>query len=277
MANSLNNRRITRHKLQPLDGAPRILTGLVDFIPDEVIHIPLFYDNKAQGVMELFTLSPICDNTDTWLEKAAESISVALEVASINDEKEASFQQLIDSKRLIQNVIDQLPIQVLLTDKQHHIQLINLNAAEQLHSKPQQLIGLSIFEVLDEVSRQHYQSLQQELAHHPDTTAQSHYALNDRFNIMQLQSMSITAQSDTSDYYCCIISDVTEHQRQEQKMRDLLDSAPDSMIIADERGIINMVNRQTEHLFGYQREELIGQPILSEYVGSHQVAAVCGG
>lgn len=261
LANSLNNRRITRHKLQPLDGAPRILTGLVDFIPDEVIHIPLFYDNKAQGVMELFTLSPICDNTETWLEKAAESISVALEVASINDEKEASFQQLIDSKRLIQNVIDQLPIQVLLTDKQHHIQLINLNAAEQLHSKPQQLIGLSIFEVLDEVSRQHYQSLQQELAHHPDTTAQSHYALNDRFNIMQLQSMSITAQSDTSDYYCCIISDVTEHQRQEQKMRDLLDSAPDSMIIADERGIITMVNRQTEHLFGYQREELIGQPI----------------
>lgn len=261
LANSLNNRRITRHKLQPLDGAPRILTGLVDFIPDEVIHIPLFYDNKAQGVMELFTLSPICDNTETWLEKAAESISVALEVASINDEKEASFQQLIDSKRLIQNVIDQLPIQVLLTDKQHHIQLINLNAAEQLHSKPQQLIGLSIFEVLDEVSRQHYQSLQQELAHHPDTTAQSHYALNDRFNIMQLQSMSITAQSDTSDYYCCIISDVTEYQRQEQKMRDLLDSAPDSMIIADERGIITMVNRQTEHLFGYQREELIGQPI----------------
>jgi PAS domain S-box-containing protein len=261
LANSLNNRRITRHKLQPLDGAPRILTGLVDFIPEEVIHIPLFYDNKAQGVMELFTLTPIDKNTEEWLTNAAESISVALEVASINDEKEASFQQLIDSKRLIQNVIDQLPIQVLLTDKQHHIQLINLNAAEQLNSKPQQLIGLNVLDVLDEVSRQHYQSLQQELAHYPDATAQSHYALHDRFNIMQLQSMSITAESNTSDYYCCIISDVTEHQRQEQKMRDLLDSAPDSMIIADERGIITMVNRQTEHLFGYQREELIGQPI----------------
>lgn len=261
LANSLSNRRITRHKLQPSDGAPRILTGLVDFTPEEVIHIPLFYDNKAQGVMELFTLSPICDNTEIWLAEAAESISVALEVASINDEKEASFQQLIDSKRLIQNVIDQLPIQVLLTDKQDHIQLINLNAAEQLQTQPQRLIGTSIVDVLDAVSLSHYQKLQQELSHYPDTTAQSQYALNDRFNIMQLQSMRITAASDTSDYYCCIISDVTEHQRQEQKMRDLLDSAPDSMIIADERGTITMVNRQTEHLFGYQREELIGQPI----------------
>ena len=261
LANSLYNRRINRHRLKPHDNAPRILTGLIDFTPEEVIHIPLFYDNKALGVMELFTLSAVDKETEEWLSNATESISIALEVASINDEKEASFKQLISSKRLIQHVIDQLPIQVLLTDKQLNIQLINLNAAEQLKSKPQKLIGMNVMNVLDEQSRQHYQTLQQELTHNPDSTAQINYKLNDRFNTMQLQSMSITVESNTSDYYCCIISDVTEHQRQEQKMRHLLDSTPDSMIIADEHSMITMVNRQTEKLFGYQREELIGQPI----------------
>ena len=40
-----------------------------------------------------------------------------------------------------------------------------------------------------------------------------------------------------------------------------LDSTPDAMVIVDQDGRIAVVNRQTEELFGYQREELVGQPI----------------
>ena len=41
----------------------------------------------------------------------------------------------------------------------------------------------------------------------------------------------------------------------------LLDSAPDAMVIAGNDGRIVLVNTQTEKLFGYQREELLGQPV----------------
>ena len=41
----------------------------------------------------------------------------------------------------------------------------------------------------------------------------------------------------------------------------LLESAPDPMVIADERGQIVIVNAQAEHLFGYMRAEMIGQPV----------------
>jgi PAS domain S-box-containing protein len=40
-----------------------------------------------------------------------------------------------------------------------------------------------------------------------------------------------------------------------------LESTPDAMVIVDQDGCIAVVNRQTEQLFGYQREELLGQPI----------------
>src|SRR5919112_720465 len=40
-----------------------------------------------------------------------------------------------------------------------------------------------------------------------------------------------------------------------------LESTPDAMVIVDQDGRIAVVNRQTEELFGYQREELLGQPI----------------
>ena len=43
--------------------------------------------------------------------------------------------------------------------------------------------------------------------------------------------------------------------------RTLLESAPDAMVIIDEQGTIAVVNYQAEEMFGYDREELLGQPV----------------
>ena len=47
----------------------------------------------------------------------------------------------------------------------------------------------------------------------------------------------------------------------EAKFRGILESAPDAMVIADGQGRILLVNAETEKLFGYPREELIGQAV----------------
>jgi PAS domain S-box-containing protein len=43
--------------------------------------------------------------------------------------------------------------------------------------------------------------------------------------------------------------------------RPLLERAPDAMMIVDGTGVITLVNAQTEALFGYWREELLGRPV----------------
>ncbi|MDV6030903.1 MAG: PAS domain S-box protein [Phycisphaera sp. RhM] len=55
--------------------------------------------------------------------------------------------------------------------------------------------------------------------------------------------------------------DVTEQRYEEMRFRGLLEAAPDAMVIVDETGTLTLVNQQTERLFGYDREELLGQPV----------------
>ncbi len=56
-------------------------------------------------------------------------------------------------------------------------------------------------------------------------------------------------------------ADVDALALQERKFRTLLDSSPDGLVIADTGGVIALVNRNTERMFGYAADELVGQPI----------------
>jgi PAS domain S-box-containing protein len=59
-----------------------------------------------------------------------------------------------------------------------------------------------------------------------------------------------------------IVHDITERKRREEKRAEnLLEAAPDAMVVVDQTGRIVLVNAQTERLFGYLREEILGQPV----------------
>jgi PAS domain S-box-containing protein len=55
--------------------------------------------------------------------------------------------------------------------------------------------------------------------------------------------------------------EIEQRKRSEEKFRGLLEAAPDSIIIANEKGEIVLINQQTEKLFGYTKTELINKPV----------------
>ena len=63
-----------------------------------------------------------------------------------------------------------------------------------------------------------------------------------------------------------VARDITEQkraavERKEAEFRNVLESAPDAIVITSDQGRIVRLNRQAEAIFGYTREELLGEPV----------------
>jgi two-component system, sporulation sensor kinase E len=58
-----------------------------------------------------------------------------------------------------------------------------------------------------------------------------------------------------------IVRNLTERKRAGEQFRLAVEALPNGMLMVDEDGTILLVNRQIEQLFGYERAELIGQPV----------------
>lgn len=80
--------------------------------------------------------------------------------------------------------------------------------------------------------------------------------------------------------YTLIARDITNAEnnsdqltQSERRFKNLIESAPDAMVIVNGRGVITLVNMQTEKLFGYSKAELEGQRVEilmpQKFEGSH--------
>ncbi len=95
----------------------------------------------------------------------------------------------------------------------------------------------------------------------------------------------ITARKDDQGRlreFAVIVRDITEQRRslleiqdQKRRLRSILDTAVDAVVIIDEHGIVESINPAGERMFGYRAEEVVGQnvsrlmpePFASEHTG----------
>ena len=75
-----------------------------------------------------------------------------------------------------------------------------------------------------------------------------------------------------------IVALAKELERSEQRLRIIIETAPSGMIVVDAGGVVTLVNRAAEQMFGHERHRLIGMPVEELLSGvvrdTHEVFAV---
>lgn len=76
-------------------------------------------------------------------------------------------------------------------------------------------------------------------------------------SLIRAQVAQITAEADKRKLRAML----NASEAAEDHFRALLEAAPDAVVITDRNGRISLVNLRTEEVFGYERAELLGQPV----------------
>ena len=58
-----------------------------------------------------------------------------------------------------------------------------------------------------------------------------------------------------------IVSEITERRQAEERLRLVVEMSPNALLMANEQGLITLVNRQAEVVFGYSRDEMDGMNV----------------
>jgi PAS domain S-box-containing protein len=174
-----------------------------------------------------------------------------------------------ESEARLQALLDNAPMPMTLRDLGGRLVLINDAAAasmgttvqKALSAAPQDLIAPLVHECLEQqraIGTGAGATTIEVAGPGPDGT-ERHYLVT---------QYPVTDGTDKIVGVGAISIDITERReteleltRAQQEVRQLLDGAPDAMIVSDRSGIIQTVNDQTERLLGYTREDIVGTSI----------------
>lgn len=167
-------------------------------------------------------------------------------------------------KTLSQELIDKAPNAMIIANPSGQIVLANRQMEKMFGYKKEELIGkevkLLLPERLDTLHKQHRTTFLKEpkalgmgegcelLGRKKDC---SEFPIEISLSPVPFEGVV---------YVSAAIRDVSKRKKREKKFRDLLESTPDAMIIV-KSGNIELVNSQTEQLFGYTKSEIVQQPI----------------
>ena len=159
--------------------------------------------------------------------------------------------------------IEQSPAMVMMTDKLGNINYINPSFERITGYTSEEVLGkkTNILKSGD-MPRNIYDSLWKTIQSGKIWTGEFHNKRkNGTFFWARATITPIKDNNNNISNYLCHEEDITQQRNEQEKVKALLESSPEAMVIVNAEREIIMVNEQAEKLFGYNRDELIHEKI----------------
>jgi two-component system, sensor histidine kinase and response regulator len=162
-------------------------------------------------------------------------------------------------------VVEAAPIAIVVVDPDGRITLVNEQSERLFGYDRGELLERSIEMLVPERFRRAHPGLRLSFLGAPVTRAMGAgrelFGLRKDGSEVPIEIGLNPIATQHGDFTLAAIIDITERKRGEDHFRSVVEAAPNAMLMVDRSGAIALVNAQTERLFGYEREELLGAPV----------------
>ena len=159
-------------------------------------------------------------------------------------------------------VADSLPELIAFVDAEQRYQFCNKSYEKSLGISPNEFLGRTVREVLGEAVYATFKPFIHKALAGQYTSYEgyvSHASFGRRY--LHIDYIPHRDKDGKVDGFYSVIRNLTELKEAEEKFRTLVETSPQAIVIHDAKGKIVIVNAEAEHIFGYRRKELIGQPV----------------
>ena len=162
-------------------------------------------------------------------------------------------------------VVEAAPNAMVMVNRAGAIVMVNAQAERVFGYPRAELLGQPVEMLVPEQFRGHHPELREAFCIEP--LARPMGAGRDLFGLKKdgsefpVEIGLNPIETDGETMVLSAIVDITERKRLEERLRLVVEAAPNAMVMVNRAGEIVMVNAQTERVFGYSRIELLGQRV----------------
>jgi PAS domain S-box-containing protein len=175
------------------------------------------------------------------------------------------YQPIQPDALLFEGILEAAPDAVVIIDARGRISLVNAQTERLFGYNRSELLGQSIEILVPERYRashsQHRENYFAAPGTRPMGVGLELFGRRKDGSEFAVEISLSPLQTARGPLAMSAIRDITERRRAEAKFRALLESAPDAIVIVNSRGEIELINVQTERMFGWSRGELLGKPV----------------